>query len=54
MNQYIKRFLKWFLFLFSLTLVFNVWIKADPDIWTALSCSLGISLGIAAFKPLED
>ena len=49
-----NRFMKCYLFLFMISLFFNVVIKADLDIWTALFCALGVSLGIATIKASED
>ena len=50
MKQYLTRFTRWFIFLFSINLVSNYFIKQEPNISTALSVALGCSLGLAAFK----
>ena len=50
MKQYLTRFTRWFIFLFSINLVFNNFIKQEPNIITALSVALGCALGLAAFK----
>ena len=50
MKQYLTRFTRWFIFLFSINLIFNYFIKQEPNILTALSVALGCSLGLAVFK----